>query len=230
MFDYKNDNSVISKDAKIYKYSRVKESAVHDKSSVGDNSRVDFSTLHKNVRIDRNNHIFQSLISRYTYTGMNTVIMHASIGSFTSISWNVSIGGANHDYNRTTQHSFLYNDIDNIRASSESAPYDRFEAPVSVGNDVWIAAGAVVTRGVVIGDGAVVGANAVVTKDVPPYSIVAGSPAKIIKYRFSAEIIELLLKIKWWEWPIEKIKANYSLLAEQPSAKGLKEILRVSND
>lgn len=83
---------------------------------------------------------------------------------------------------------------------------------------------------VVIGDGAVVGANAVVTKDVPPYSIVAGSPAKIIKYRFSAEIIELLLKIKWWEWPIEKIKANYPLLAEQPSANGLKEILRVSND
>ena len=226
MFDYINENSSISDKAKIYMLSRIKESTLHDNVSVGDFSRVDFSTLFESVRVDRNNHIFQSLLSRYTYTGMSTVIMHASIGSFTSISWNVSIGGAEHDYSRMTQHSFLYNKVDNIRPNSTSIPYDRFEKPLSVGNDVWIAAGAVINRGVKVGDGAVIGANSVVTKDVPPYAIVAGSPAKVLKYRFQQEVIDILLKIKWWDWPVEKIKENYIVLSQAPTVEKLKAFLR----
>ncbi|MDD2495379.1 MAG: CatB-related O-acetyltransferase [Tissierellia bacterium] len=73
-----------------------------------------------------------------------------------------------------------------------------------IGNDVWIGSGAIVLRGTRIGDGAVIGANAVVTKDVPPYSIVVGIPAKIIKNRFSDKIITLLINSKWWNYsPIE---------------------------
>ena len=70
-----------------------------------------------------------------------------------------------------------------------------------IGNDVWIADGAKILKKANIGDGACVGAGAVVTKDVPPYAIVAGVPARIIKYRFSEKIIEELLKIRWWDWP-----------------------------
>jgi serine acetyltransferase len=66
-------------------------------------------------------------------------------------------------------------------------------------------------RGVTIGDGAVIGAYSVVTKDVPPYAIVGGNPAKIIRYRFSPDIIEKLMAIKWWDWPEEKIKRNVTL-------------------
>lgn len=77
---------------------------------------------------------------------------------------------------------------------------------VTIGNDVWIATDVSILDGVTIGDGVIVGATSVVTKDVPPYTFVAGNPARIKKYRFSKDIIEKLLKIKWWEWSDKKIR------------------------
>ena len=79
---------------------------------------------------------------------------------------------------------------------------------IVLGNDVWIGYEAVILAGVTIGDGAVVGARAVVTKDVPPYTIVGGVPAKPIRKRFSQEKIDTLLKIKWWNWPEERIRQS----------------------
>lgn len=83
---------------------------------------------------------------------------------------------------------------------------------ITVGNDVWLGYRSVILAGVTIGDGAIVGAYSVVTKDVPPYTIVAGNPAKEIRRRFSDMEIERLLDLKWWDWPIEKITANVHLL------------------
>lgn len=83
---------------------------------------------------------------------------------------------------------------------------------ITVGNDVWLGYRSVILAGVTIGDGAIVGAYSVVTKDVPPYTIVAGNPAKEIRRRFSDMEIERLLNLKWWDWPIEKISANVHLL------------------
>ena len=79
---------------------------------------------------------------------------------------------------------------------------------IVIGNDVWIGYDAIIMSGVKIGDGAIIGTRAIVTKDVPPYTIVGGIPAKVIKKRFSDDIILKLLKIKWWDWPDEKIQAN----------------------
>ncbi len=79
---------------------------------------------------------------------------------------------------------------------------------IIVGNDVWIGYDAIIMSGVKIGDGAIIGTRAIVTNDVPPYTIVGGIPAKVIKKRFSDDIILKLLKIKWWDWPDEKIRAN----------------------
>lgn len=79
---------------------------------------------------------------------------------------------------------------------------------ITIGNDVWIGYEAVIMSGVTIGDGAIIGTRAVVTKDVPPYTIVGGSPARVLKKRFSDDIIDKLLKIKWWNWPAEKITRN----------------------
>jgi acetyltransferase-like isoleucine patch superfamily enzyme len=80
--------------------------------------------------------------------------------------------------------------------------------PIEIKNDVWIGAHSVILSGAVIDNGAIVAANSVVTGYVPPYAIVAGSPAKVIKYRFEPEIIELLNELQWWNWDIDKIKAN----------------------
>ncbi len=79
---------------------------------------------------------------------------------------------------------------------------------IVIGNDVWIGYEAVILSGVTIGDGAVIGTRAVVTKDVPPYTIVGGVPARAIRKRFSEDVIASLLKIKWWEWPAERIREN----------------------
>ncbi|WP_157981048.1 DapH/DapD/GlmU-related protein [Pseudidiomarina insulisalsae] len=204
----------------------MKQSTLGEGCVVGNFSRVDYTELAHKTRIDRNNHIFQAKLGRFSYTGINTVIMHATIGDFTSISWNVSIGGADHDYQRMTQHSFLYSDHDGIRPPEQAIAYDRFTKPITIGSDVWIAAGAVITRGVTIGHGAAIGANAVITRDVEPYTIVVGAPAKAIKKRFSDEIIAALLELQWWNWPVEKIKQHYDLLANKPELSALQQLLR----
>lgn len=87
-----------------------------------------------------------------------------------------------------------------------------------VGNDVWIGARALIMSGVNIGNGAVVAAGSVVTKDVPPYAIVGGNPAKIIRYRFDASVIDKLQQIAWWDWPDDKIQAELPSLLSEPDA------------
>lgn len=86
---------------------------------------------------------------------------------------------------------------------------------IKVGNDVWLGYRSVILAGVTIGDGAIVGAYSVVTKDVPPYTIVAGNPAREIRRRFSEAEIQRLLELQWWDWPVEKISANVHLLTGQ---------------
>jgi len=88
---------------------------------------------------------------------------------------------------------------------------------IIVGHDVWIGANAVILSGVNIGNGAVVAAGAVVNKDVPPYAVVGGVPAKLIKMRFEPEQIAALEKIQWWNWPLEKIRANLDLFYTSPA-------------
>jgi len=95
--------------------------------------------------------------------------------------------------------------------------YDIKDLPVKgdliVGNDVWFGYGSLIKNGVNIGDGSIIAAGSVVVKDVPPYSIVAGNPAKIVKKRFDDKTIERLLKISWWDWNIEKINKHLSLIS-----------------
>lgn len=97
----------------------------------------------------------------------------------------------------------------------DNAPFEdspiRSNRPVAIGNDVWIGANVVILPGVEVGDGAILAAGAVVTKDVKPYSIVGGVPARHIRYRFPAEMREKLLAVKWWTWPHERIEENLEL-------------------
>lgn len=194
-----------------YTGSILKNSDVKDNCTLGDFSRVYNSMLGHYVRIDRNNFILHSYLGEYTYTGQFSVIMHSKIGKYCSISWGVTIGAGEHDYNKITTHDFLYNR--NYDINNDNVSYDRFEQPLSIGNDVWIGTNATICRGVTIGDGAVIGANSVVTKDVPPYSIVVGVPAKVIKYRFNHDIIASLLDLKWWDFPPEIIKEKFDIMS-----------------
>jgi len=135
-----------------------------------------------------------------------------SIGNFCSIAGNVTILlGGNHRTDWITTYPFPASPDFASQAKGISS-YSRSKGDVTIGNDVQIGHGVIILSGVTIGDGAVVGAGSVVTRDVAPYSIVAGNPATVIRKRFSQSIIKKLLKIKWWEWDEIKIKQNIEKL------------------
>jgi acetyltransferase-like isoleucine patch superfamily enzyme len=127
------------------------------------------------------------------------------VGKFCSIAEDVTIFlGGNHRTDWVTTYPFghLYTDI---FSNFNGVGHPSTKGDVVIGNDVWIAYGVTIMPGVTIGDGAVIAANSHVVKDVEPYSITGGNPAKHIKYRFSSEQIEKLLKIQWWNWDDMKI-------------------------
>jgi virginiamycin A acetyltransferase len=131
------------------------------------------------------------------------------IGNFCSIARNVTFCLAhNHRTDWISTYPFHKYFKNNIFIEG----YPQVRGDIIINNDVWIGVNAFFLAGVTVGNGAVIGACSVVTKDVPPYAIVAGIPAKIIKYRFDEEIIYELEKIKWWDWPIEKIIEESTLL------------------
>ena len=195
----------------IFKNACVKRTVVGAHSIVGDFGRVEDSVLGNHVDLQRFSLIYHCQIGDYSYVGRNFTAWYSMMGKFCSISWNVGIGGANHDYRRISQHAFLYAPQFGMIDSSEEAGYDRFEDECIIGNDVWIGCNAVICRGVRIGDGSVVAAGAVVTKDVEPYTIVGGVPAKMIKKRCPKDLAERLSASKWWDLDPSIIRANYSL-------------------
>jgi len=207
----------------VYRMARVKSSSLSDYVIVGDLARVDESKLDAGVRIDRFNHLAGAEIGRRSYTGPNTVILCAKVGNFTSISWGVTIGAPDHDVSRVTTHSFLYNKWDNLRSGAEPV-YNRFAEMCEVGSDVWIGASATILRGVSVGDGAVIGANSVVTKDVPNYAVVAGAPARIIRFRFEEDVRRSLIEACWWQWSDDKIRKHYRLLAAAADIRVAKQL------
>lgn len=133
-------------------------------------------------------------IGRHTYFSQGVVWRDAVIGRYCSISYNVLIGAPQHQISYLSTHP----DFDRTPEGTDGLM-------TVIGNDVWIAGSVVIRRGTRIGDGAIVGAGAVVLKDVPPYSIVAGVPAKVIRYRFSEEVIRRLLELKWWDFDDETL-------------------------
>lgn len=132
-------------------------------------------------------------------------IHNIQLGKYCALSNNIMFMiDANHDYKSVFQGS-----IQGLPTSAETIKINR-KGQIIIQNDCWIGFGATINAGVTIHDGAVVGTNAMVTKDVPPYAIVGGNPAKVIGYRFPQEIIDKLLAIRWWDWPKEQILARSS--------------------
>jgi len=145
-------------------------------------------------------------IGRYSKVNNNTIIYrHVKVGRYCSFARNCEIGVANHPFGFLSTNTFQIHtsNFPNLPATAKIKRAKwRFHPETNIGNDVWIGAKSVIRSGVTIGDGAVIGGLSLVTKDVPPYAIVGGIPAKIIKYRFPEDIIQDLLTLKWWEFEI----------------------------
>ena len=146
-------------------------------------------------------------IGDYSYLGSDCMVSDAVVGRFCAIAARVRIGPPDHPMDRPSQHRFTY--VPEYYDASQKRDSGFFAArrseSVLIGHDVWIGHGTVVLAGVRVGNGAVLAAGAVVTKDVAPYAIVAGVPARRIRDRFPPEIAARLQRVAWWDWPVAQI-------------------------
>jgi len=143
----------------------------------------------------------------YAYSTLDNQL---SVGRYTSISWRVTIMGSAHPSDWASLHPFSHNPrpllgikaylLDREISSFRPEPFDQGPQDITIGHDVWIGAETMIKRGVTIGDGAIIGARSLVTKDVPPYAIVGGAPARLIRYRFDETLIEAMLASQWWRY------------------------------
>jgi len=170
------------------------------------------SKISKSAKINRGVKVVNSTLGRYSYVGGGSWVIGADIGCFCSIACNVYIGLAGHTLDLLST-SPIFTEVHNGTGHTwvDSDEFAYKNKRTIIGSDVWIGHGAKIISGVSVGHGAVIATGAVVTKDIPPYAIVGGVPAKLIRYRFHDSIIKKLLNLKWWEWPDETIKSNISI-------------------
>lgn len=167
----------------------------------------------KSCRLGRHVNIAERVILRevtvgdYSYMERHGEGIYATIGKFCSIASNVRINALEHPMERITTHKITYrpNEYFKFHGVDQAFRERRRQRHVTIGNDVWIGHGAVIMPAVTVGDGAVVGANAVVTRDVGPYEIVAGVPARLVRKRFPDAIAARLQDMAWWDWPAERL-------------------------
>ena len=205
----------IDKTVRLFRDSEVNNSLIGEYSYVGECSRVRNCEIGRFVKIDRNNFVAGTQIGDYSYTGTFDMIFNSIIGKFCSISYGVTIGPPEHDYKRLSMHPMIYDRFYNIFNSTDLIRNNKYDKELVIGNDVWIGCNSTILRGVKIGNGAVIGANSLVKHDVPPYAIVVGAPAHIIKFRFDDDVIMRLNQIQWWNWEVEKIRTYKTLFLKE---------------
>ena len=198
--------SIVNEKARDIENQRRYSNAVVD----GGSSFTPDSTVGTKSHILSGAIINHSHIGDYSYCNKNVQIQNAIIGNYCSIANDVVIGLGKHPLNLFSTSTVFYRKENtlNVKLVEKDYEFDEY-LPVSIGSDVWIGARAIIMDGVNIGDGAVVAAGAVVTKDVPPYAIVAGVPSKIIKYRFEKNKIKELLESKWWKMKPSEVSFSF---------------------
>ena len=180
-------------------------------------TKIIYQSKYKRLRVGYMSWLSNAVFGKYNWTGRNVIVINSSIGDFSYISDGsvinetkmgkfCSIGpnvrtapGKHPTHTFVSTHPSIYSNPHNLLKNFSRKDNYKYKMKVEIGHDVWIGANVLVGNGVKIGNGAIIGANTVVSSDVEPYSIVVGSPGKLIKYRFSEEEREFLMKFEWWE-------------------------------
>jgi acetyltransferase-like isoleucine patch superfamily enzyme len=183
------------------------------------------SSLENYNVVFENSTVCNSRIGAHSYVQKNSSVSNCTIGRFCSIAPNVHIGQGQHPIDRVSTHPAFYSASQPLaRTYAAEDSFQPFK-PITIGNDVWIGHSVLVMDGVTIGNGAVIAANAVVAADVPPYAIVGGVPARLIRYRFDESIARRLNQAEWWNKPEAWLADNHRLFASPEELLRLLESL-----
>ncbi|PTQ56810.1 MAG: Chloramphenicol acetyltransferase [Candidatus Carbobacillus altaicus] len=188
---------------------------LHETPLIGERSQLIETKLGPFSEVGPYNTLEYVELGDYSYTGPYCIVQHARIGKFSNIAAMVRIGPTAHPVERPTLHHITYRRrLYGVGEKDDEAFFSWRRAQVAtIGHDTWIGHGAIIMPGVTVGNGAVVGSGAIVTRDVAPYTVVVGVPARPLRMRFSEEIVEALERIRWWDWPHDRIRERIDDLA-----------------
>lgn len=168
------------------------------------------------AKICQRSNLINVSMGRYSYMGAANSLNNVEIGSFCSIASYCAIGGGSHPIEYVSTSPVFLRGDNFFHKNFANLQFEEAEKVV-IGNDVWIGEGCFINGGVTIGNGAIVGAHSVITKDVEPYSVVAGAPARLLRLRFDKDTASYLERIQWWNWPEKQIE-RYSTYFGDPRA------------
>jgi len=179
-----------------------------------ENATIVNSYIEGNISVDKYSCINRCTIEKYFALSCFSYVSNAQIGRYCTFGSRVSAGAFSHPTNWLSIHEFQYRNTKDIYGDSiytSDMPTAPTNTNVNIGNDVWIGDNVCIKFGVTIGSGAIIGLGSVVTQNVPPYAIMGGNPARVLRYRFSDEIIRDLLELEWWLLDIQDLaNVNFS--------------------
>ncbi|MBI0535047.1 chloramphenicol acetyltransferase [Roseomonas sp. KE2513] len=182
------------------------DKSLGERPSVHQTAQVRDSRFGRFCEVGAGTRVAESVFGDYSYVARDSDIIYTEMGRFCSIAAGVRINPGNHPLERVALNHFTYRSSAYGLGEDNAAFFDwRRSHRVTLGHDVWIGHGAIILPGVTIGTGAAIGAGAVVSKAVPDFAIVVGVPGRVLRYRFSPEIIAALHRIAWWNWPHERL-------------------------
>lgn len=206
--------TTIGNNTEVGARSVVSGSTIGNNVTLHENCCIDRTNIESNVAIYSNNYLSEINIGRFSYLASGSQVSLTKLGSFCSIGPYLICGYGDHPAGFASTSPVFFSTGRQCGVTFSNKDLFEEKKEIQIGHDVWIGARVFIKDGIKIGHGAIIGAGAVVVRDVPDYAVVAGVPARIIRFRFAEEVIKQLLDLQWWNWPEDKLLKAQPYIAQ----------------